>query len=93
MKKVLIACGNGVATSTMVAMRVRETLKQNNIDATVDQCKLLEIPAKGNNYDLVITTGKYDNVSAVTTPIVSGIAFLTGLNKAQVIEEIVSKLK
>lgn len=93
MKRVLIACGNGVATSTMVAMKVREALKEQNLNVTVEQCKLMEIPSKGNSYDLIITTGKYDNVSEITTPIISGMAFLTGINKAQVIEEIAAKLR
>lgn len=44
MKKILVACGNGVATSTMVASKIREKLKEEGINAIVEQAKLLEIP-------------------------------------------------
>ncbi|MBS4912996.1 MAG: PTS sugar transporter subunit IIB [Veillonella sp.] len=92
MKRVLIACGNGIATSTMVAMKVKEALKDKGIEVKVEQCKLLEVPAKGGDYDVVVTTGRYDNTTNLTTPIISGMAFLTGINKAAVVDEIVAAL-
>lgn len=91
MKRVLVACGNGVATSTMVASKVREYLKDNNIAATVDQCKLLEVPSKQDSYDLIVATGKYDN-SSVTKPVISGMALLTGIGASDVLENIKEKL-
>lgn len=91
MKRVLVACGNGVATSTMVASKVRDFLKENNIAATVDQCKLLEVPSKQDAYDLIIATGKYDNAS-VSKPVVSGMALLTGMGASEVLEDIKEKL-
>lgn len=45
-KHILIACGTGVATSTVVCMRVKEELEKNNIPATVEQCKVAELPSK-----------------------------------------------
>ena len=32
MKRILVACGNGIATSTVVATKVREYLQQHGID-------------------------------------------------------------
>ncbi|WP_298703174.1 PTS sugar transporter subunit IIB [uncultured Veillonella sp.] len=92
MKRVLIACGNGIATSTMVAMKVKEALKEKGIEVKVEQCKLLEVPAKGADYDVVVTTGRYDNTTNLQTPIISGMAFLTGINKAATVDEIVNAL-
>ena len=91
MKRVLVACGNGVATSTMDASKVREYLKENNIAAQVEQCKLLEIPSKQDAYDLIIATGKYDNTS-VTKPVISGMPLLTGIGATKVLEEVKEKL-
>lgn len=39
MKKVLVACGGAVATSTVAANKIKELLKANNIDASVEQCR------------------------------------------------------
>lgn len=55
MKNILVACGNGAATSTMVAIKIREALEEKNIKANVNQCKLTEIPSKADDYDLVVT--------------------------------------
>ena len=53
-KHILIACGTGVATSTVVCMRVKEELEKNNIPATVEQCKVAELPSKIHGADLVL---------------------------------------
>ncbi|MFO7343293.1 MAG: PTS galactitol transporter subunit IIB, partial [Bacillaceae bacterium] len=36
-KNVIVACGGGIATSTIIADKVRELLAQANIDANVTQ--------------------------------------------------------
>lgn len=53
-KRVLIACGNGVATSTVVASKVKEYCAANGVDIQVTQCKMLELHDKANDYDLVV---------------------------------------
>lgn len=92
MKRVLVACGNGVATSTMVATKIREFLSNNGVAATVEQCKLLEIPSKQDGYDLIVATGRYDN-SAVTKPVISGMALLTGIGADDVLAQVADNLK
>lgn len=42
-KRILVACGAGIATSTVVCDRVERLVKENNIDATVTQCKIAEV--------------------------------------------------
>ncbi|HBL5326320.1 TPA: PTS galactitol transporter subunit IIB, partial [Clostridioides difficile] len=42
MKKILVACGAGIATSTIVCDRVERLVKENNIQAEVEQCKIAE---------------------------------------------------
>ena len=42
-KRVLVACGTGIATSTVVCKRVEDLLKNNGIEAEVIQCKIAEI--------------------------------------------------
>lgn len=46
MKKVLVACGGAVATSTVAANKIRALLKENNIDADVSQCRVSELGRK-----------------------------------------------
>ena len=58
MKKVLVACGGAVATSTVAASKIKELLKANNIDASVEQCRVSELSSKVGNVDLIVMYSK-----------------------------------
>lgn len=91
MKKVLVACGNGIATSTVVAIKIREKCADEGIQAMITQCKLLEVPSKAEDYDLVVTTGNYGG--QISTPIVGAISLLTGIGQEATLEKILSYLR
>lgn len=38
MKKILVACGTGMSTSTMIAQKLQDYLAQQGIPATTSQC-------------------------------------------------------
>ena len=88
-KTVVIACGAGLATSSMVRDKIEEVLSENNIRANIIQTTLLE--GYDDKADIFITTMKIN--SDYTTPVVHGSAFLTGINEETVIEQIVGILK
>ncbi|MEO1768993.1 MULTISPECIES: PTS sugar transporter subunit IIB [Enterococcus] len=89
-KHVLIACGTGVATSTVVCMRVKEELEKNNITATVEQCKVAELPSKIGNADLVVTTTSYESNDI---PVIRALSFLTGVGMDEDIKKIIEILQ
>jgi PTS system galactitol-specific IIB component len=91
MKKVLVACGNGIATSTVVATKIKEKCADEGIPVTVTQCKLLEIPSKAEDYDLVVTTGNYGG--KISTPVIGAISLLTGIGQEATMEKILSYLR
>ena len=53
MKKILVACGTGMSTSTMIAHKLQEFLTEQGISATTAQCCLNEIPLNCNGMDLI----------------------------------------
>ncbi|GCF94398.1 PTS galactitol transporter subunit IIB [Enterococcus florum] len=89
-KHVLIACGTGVATSTVVCMRVKEELEKNGIPATVEQCKVAELPSKIENADLVVTTTSFESDAI---PVIRALSFLTGVGIEEDVKKIVEILK
>ena len=89
-KKVLVACGTGIATSTVVTIKIQEALKAHKIDADVIQCKVAELPMKVNGADLVVTTTVYENDKI---PVIRGLSFLTGIGMDKDLEKIVAALK
>lgn len=92
MKRILVACGNGIATSTMVVSKIKNAMEEAGIPVEIGQSKLMEIPSKASQYDVVVTTGKYENDS-VDTPIINAISLLTGINQEETIAKIVELLK
>jgi galactitol PTS system EIIB component len=89
-KRVLVVCGTGIATSTMIAAKVREFCAGKGIDVQVSQTKVMETLRGVEGYDLVVSTTQLP--PAVTTPVVSGLPFLTGVGLDQALNEVAEKL-
>lgn len=56
---ILVACGSGVATSTIAVNAIKEILKETNIAAKLFKCSLGELETKQNDVDLILTTANY----------------------------------
>ncbi|GAB3056945.1 PTS sugar transporter subunit IIB [Salinicoccus sesuvii] len=90
MKTVLVACGAGIATSTVVNNAIEELAKENNIKVDIKQIKISEVGAYADSADLLVTTAmtqkEYD------FPVINARNFLTGIGmedtKAQILEEL-----
>lgn len=91
MKKIIVACGGAVATSTVAADAIRELCKKNGIAAEVTQMRIIEIKNNLSGVDLVVTTMRIKPDFDV--PYVNGMAFLTGINLEATEEKILSYLK
>ena len=91
-KRVIIACGNGVATSTVVAAKVKDYCAVNGVSIDVTQCRMIELHDKANDYDLVVTSGKFSDPD-VKTPSIMANSLLTGNNEEPTLQKIVDALK
>lgn len=92
MKRILVACGNGIATSTVVATKVRQFLEEQGIQVETTQTKLMEVPGKVQGYDLLVTTGQFEGQTG-DVPVVKGMPILTGIGADQTLQEILNYLK
>ncbi|MGZ3423562.1 MAG: PTS sugar transporter subunit IIB [Polyangiales bacterium] len=77
MKKILVACGTAIATSTVVAKKLEEALAKRGLQVKIDQCKASEVPAKAAGYDLIVSTTEVTDTKG--KPIVRTLSFLTGI--------------
>ena len=91
MKKILVACGTAIATSTVVAKKLEEKLRARGIDVKIDQCKASEVGARAHGYDLVVSTTEVDDTRG--KPLVRTLSFLTGIGVDADVEKIARLLK
>ncbi|MFC4619420.1 PTS sugar transporter subunit IIB [Camelliibacillus cellulosilyticus] len=90
MKQVIVACGGGIATSTIIADKVRTILEEAGIDASVSQCTLSELTYEVSQADLIVTSMKVETDFGV--PNVLGTSLLTGVGEDETKEKIIEIL-
>lgn len=90
-KTVLVACGAGIATSTVVCNRVENLLKDNNINAEVVQCKIAEVKSRQAGADLIVSTTILPTTYDI--PALSAVAYITGMGMEALDKKILDHLK
>jgi PTS system galactitol-specific IIB component len=90
LKRILVACGAALATSTVVSRKLEEELAARGIRVVTEQAKVSEVAAAATNYDLIVTTGSVSDVG--DTPVIQTVSFLTGIGIERDVDEIVAKL-
>lgn len=90
MKTIIVACGAGVATSTVITSSIVNLLKENNIEHRILQCSLNEVRMHVEKGDLLVTSMPLKEKYNI--PTVLGISFLTGAGVNKTMEEILSYL-
>lgn len=90
-KRIIVACGGAVATSTVAASKISELCKREGIDIEIIQCRVSEIAANCNNVDLIVTTARVKKDYGV--PLENGMAFVSGVGIKETEQKILSHLK
>jgi galactitol PTS system EIIB component len=91
MKRVIVACGSGVATSQMVASKVSRLLRDKKVNAIVDAVDIKSIDTHIKQCDVYIAITA--PTKAYPVPILNGIAFLTGMGMDKELEKLINHLK
>lgn len=93
MKKLLIMCGTGVATSTIVTNKVKTWLKENNLeqDVRLYQSKIATEMNKIDEYDIVVSTTVVPD--SIKDKVIMGIPLLTGIGTEAMYAEIEKKIR
>ena len=89
-KKVIVACGGAVATSTVAANAVVDLAKENGIDVEIAQVRISEIESNLPD-DLIVTTSKVKRDYGV--PLITGMPFISGIGADKTKEKILEVLK
>ena len=91
MKKIVVACGSGVATSQTVASKINSMLEDEGIRATVEAVDIKSLESIIDQVDVYVTivpgSQTYDK------PMINEIKFLTGMGMAEEFEKLKELLK
>lgn len=91
MKKIIVACGGAVATSTVAANAIKDLCERNNIPVEIVQIRMTEIEGQLEGVDLIVTTMRVKKDFG--KPYVNGMAFISGVNVEATEEKILDVLK
>lgn len=88
---IIVACGSGVATSTVAVDAVKNILKDAGISAKINKCTLGELEGKQQDFDLILTTANYKKT--LTIPHMSVFGLISGINVDSVKEKLLQLCK
>lgn len=88
---ILVACGSGVATSTVAQEAVKEICKGAGIPAKIIKSTMTEIPSKQNDVDVIMVTTNYRK--PVTKPLIKVFGLISGIGKEKIEQEIITTCK
>lgn len=91
MKTVIVACGAGVATSTILSQKIETLLEENQIVFRLIQCSLNEVTSYLQGSDLIVSSMQI--FEELPIPKVLGISFLTGIGEEETKNTILEILK
>lgn len=93
MKKLLIMCGTGIATSTVVKGKVEQWLKDNNLSQEVKiyQSKVSDEIGRIDEYDVVLSTTLVPN--NIKDKVIDGVPLLTGIGVDSMYEKVLAEIK
>lgn len=93
MIKLMIVCGTGVATSTVVTGKVESWLKEKGYDSKVRlyQSKIADEINKLDQYDIVVSTTVVPDKYKDT--VINGLPFITGIGVDDVFDQIEEEIK
>ncbi|PTQ84189.1 PTS system IIB component (Gat family) [Trichococcus patagoniensis] len=91
MKKIIVACGSGVATSQTVASKLAKLLKERKVNAVVEAVDIKSLKHYVKDADAYVSIVK--SKEEFNIPVFNGVAFLTGMGQEQELEKIIKLIK
>lgn len=88
MKSILVVCGNGIASSSIMLASLQDYLDEEGLEAKLDKASLMDCTIERfNSYDLIVSSTAIDQ-PGVTTPVVVGVGLLTGIGEEDTFEAV-----
>jgi len=93
MKTVFVVCATGIATSTMLRVKIEEHLKKHGIQVTIYQYRITELTPDRLQADAIISTTGLPPDLSKSIPVLDGLPLITGVGEEDVLNKLVEVLK
>lgn len=93
MKKVWVVCATGIATSTMMRLKVENFLKEQGLEANVQQYRVTEISVDRMDADVIMATTEISQEFHERVPVINGISLITGIGQEAALQELADVLR
>ena len=93
MKTVYVVCATGIATSTMLRLKVEQFLEERGIQARVLQYRVTEISPERLDADVILATTDIPPEFEDKTTVINGISLITGIGQSETLEQLAQALE
>ncbi len=92
MKTVYLVCATGIATSSMLRVKVQDYLESKGIDIEVFQYRVAEMFPDRITADVIVATTSMPPEVTEKFTVISGLPLLTGIGEEETLEAIANAL-
>lgn len=92
MKTVYFVCATGIATSSMLRVKVQDFLESRGIDIEVFQYRVAEMFPDRIKADVIVATTSMPPEITEKSTVISGLPLLTGIGEEETLEAIANAL-
>lgn len=93
MKKIYLVCATGIATSTMLRVKIENYLREKGIKASINQYRVTELFPDRIDADVIVSTTEIPAEIEAKAPVISGLPLVTGVGEEEVMEKVVAILE
>lgn len=90
--KIVVACGGGIFTTTVVTDKIKDILRKERIKHRVTPAKITEI-RNINDADIIVVTGKTQEENKYGIPVMIGMPLFTGMGEEEFTEDFLQKIR
>lgn len=89
-KRVLVLCGNGVATSTVACKKIQDYMASAHVRCEVIQAKIGELASYADKVDVIVLMAMGAALPEIANKplLIKGLPFLTGMGLPETLEQI-----
>lgn len=93
MKTVYVVCATGIATSTMLRLKVEKYLEEQGIEARILQYRVTELSPDRMDADVILATTEIPSEFEKMTTVINGISLITGIGQNETLQNLARALQ